>query len=221
MGKHSVQRESRLTGSVRGAMVIGALTTGAIALPAAPAMAATVNIPGIGDVQVPDLPQMPEIPGLPQLPAPTPGAEVPAAPAPWVGLPPAPGTENIPQAWVGIPPVHSTLAEKALDAARTKVGAQYVWGASGPYAFDCSGLVQWSYRQAGFDLPRTSFAMASVGSPVDANTIQPGDIVVQYGGSHVALYAGNGQIVHASTEGQPVKYAPLDWGAVYTARHIG
>ena len=218
MGKHSVQRESRVTGSVRGAMVIGALTTGAIALPAAPAMAATVNIPGIGDVQVPDLPQMPEIPGLP---APTPGAETPAAPAPWVGLPPVPGTEGIPQAWVGVPPVQETASEKALDAARTKVGAQYVWGASGPNAFDCSGLVQWAYRQAGVDLPRTSFAMAGVGSPVDSNSVQPGDIIVQNGGSHVALYAGNGQIVHASTSGEPVKYAPLDWGAVYTARHVG
>lgn len=197
MGKHRQQRESNLTNSMRGALVLGVVTVGAVAAPAAPALAQTLDIPGVGQFQVPDLPAgLPEIPALPTLPAPP---QLPSF------TPPA-------------NPLVQTDGQRALDAAKTKVGAQYVWGASGPYAFDCSGLIQWSYKQAGVSVPRTTYGLAQQGSPVAKSDLQPGDVVLYNGGGHGGLYAGNGQIVHASTSSEPVKYAPLDSMTFYAAR---
>ena len=118
------------------------------------------------------------------------------------------------------PVVQQTVGERALDAARTKIGVMYSYGAAGPNAFDCSGLVQWAYKQAGVNIPRTSFQQATVGSPVSVHDLRPGDIVITDGGGHAAVYAGGGQILHASTSGQPVKYAPLSQFSVYTARRL-
>jgi peptidoglycan DL-endopeptidase CwlO len=164
--------------SIRRATVAGAIALGAFVVPAAPAVAAPVTIPGVGTFDVP------EIPGITPPPA--------AAPAPA----PAP----IPQPSVG---------DKALQAAQSKVGSPYVYGAAGPSSFDCSGLVQWAYKQAGVNLPRTSQAQLSAGAPVALADLRPGDVVSFNGGGHSALYAGNGNVVHASTSGQPVKVAAL------------
>ncbi|MBY6366675.1 C40 family peptidase [Rhodococcoides corynebacterioides] len=169
---------------MRNVLVAGALTAGAIAVPAAPAFAAPVEIPGIGTVEVPDqilsqLPPLPQTPGLPQIPA-------PVAPAPFL-----------------------SAGAQAAQAAESKVGAPYVWGAAGPNAFDCSGLVKWAYQQAGIELPRTSYDQAAAGTPVSQNALQPGDVISFYGGSHSGIYVGNGNVVHASTESQPVKVVPL------------
>jgi len=169
--------------TVRGAIVAGAVTAGTVALPAAPALAAPFEIPGVGTFDVP------EIPGIPQL------------------APPAP---IIPQ----------SAGDRALDAARSKVGAAYAYGSSGPNAFDCSGFVQWAYRQAGISLPRTSFEQANVGAPVAFGDLRPGDIVVTNGGGHAGVYAGDGQILHASTYGVPVGYAPLSQYSVYSIRRM-
>ena len=117
-------------------------------------------------------------------------------------------------------PVVETDGQRALDAAKTKVGAQYSWGASGPYAFDCSGLVQWAYKQAGVSVPRTTYGQMEAGTPVSKSSLQPGDVVLYDGGGHAAMYAGNGTIVHASTAGEPVKYAPLDSMTFYAARRF-
>ncbi|WP_066907071.1 C40 family peptidase [Millisia brevis] len=93
-----------------------------------------------------------------------------------------------------------------LQAALTQLGKPYVWGATGPDGFDCSGLMQWAYAQVGKQIPRTSQAQAAGGIPVSQADLQPGDIVVFYPGqTHVGMYAGNGNIVHASTFGVPVK----------------
>lgn len=109
------------------------------------------------------------------------------------------------------PGASNGTGQAALSAAETKIGAPYVWGATGPDAFDCSGLTSWAYKQAGVDIPRTSEQQAAAGTPVDINDLQPGDLVTFYeGASHVGIYAGDGQILHASTEGVPVGYAPLD-----------
>jgi len=105
----------------------------------------------------------------------------------------------------------TSKGQQILEAAQTKVGAPYVWGATGPDSFDCSGLTSWAYGQAGIDIPRTSQAQSSGGTQVAKGDLQPGDIVSFYGGAtHVGIYAGDGQILHASTEGVPVGYAPLD-----------
>ena len=82
----------------------------------------------------------------------------------------------------------------------SKQGAPYVWGATGPSSFDCSGLTSWAYNQVGKSIPRTSGAQASGGTPVSLNALQPGDIISYYSGaSHVAIYIGDGKHIHSSS----------------------
>ncbi|KAA0023111.1 C40 family peptidase [Antrihabitans cavernicola] len=107
----------------------------------------------------------------------------------------------------------------ALQAGLTRIGDPYVWGATGPNQFDCSGLVQWAYKQIGKNLPRTSEAQAAGGIPVSRDQLEPGDVVLFYpDASHVGIYAGNGNVLHASTFGVPVKVAPMGDMPFYGAR---
>ncbi|MEU4316642.1 C40 family peptidase [Nocardia sp. NPDC024068] len=177
----TVSRQAR---RVAATGAVGAATLGAFLLPAAPAAAQPVTIHGVGTFEIPN-----EI----QIPGGIPGVE-------------APGSAGIAPPF--ITPT-KTAGELALDAALSKVGSPYVYGAAGPDAFDCSGLVQWSYRQAGRELPRTSDAQLSQGAPVSMNDLQPGDVLSFYGGGHSGLYAGDGNVVHASTSGTPVRVAPI------------
>ncbi|MCG7261649.1 hydrolase [Corynebacterium sp. HMSC056E09] len=99
----------------------------------------------------------------------------------------------------------------AVEAALSRIGAPYGWGATGPDVFDCSGLMVWSYQQMGKSIPRTSQAQLAGGTPVPLDQLQPGDIVGYYPGvTHVGMYIGDGQIVHASTYGVPVAVVPLN-----------
>ncbi|MFJ7148129.1 NlpC/P60 family protein [Streptomyces sp. NPDC100445] len=101
-------------------------------------------------------------------------------------------------------------AAAALAAARSALGRPYVWGANGPSGFDCSGLMQWSYAHAGIHLPRTSQAQRFAGRQVPLSQARPGDLVVyRSDASHVAMYAGNGQVIHAPYPGAPVRYDPV------------
>ncbi|MFJ6407420.1 NlpC/P60 family protein [Streptomyces hydrogenans] len=119
-----------------------------------------------------------------------------------------PGEELPPPADLG--PADSRAAAAVL-AARSAVGKPYVWGATGPTAFDCSGLMVWSYRQAGISLPRTSAAQRQAGRRVPLSQAQPGDLVTYRGdASHVAIYAGNGQVIHAPYPGARVRYDPVN-----------
>lgn len=98
----------------------------------------------------------------------------------------------------------------ALQAALTKLGSPYAWGATGPNSFDCSGLTSWAFGQVGVSIPRSSGAQAGSGTAVSRDQLQPGDLVFFYSPvSHVGIYAGDGNVVHASTYGQPVKVAPM------------
>ncbi|TSE01284.1 NlpC/P60 family protein [Skermania sp. ID1734] len=98
----------------------------------------------------------------------------------------------------------------ALQAGLSRIGDPYVWGATGPNAFDCSGLVQWAYKQVGKQLPRTSQAQGEGGVPVRKEDLQPGDVVLFYPDhSHVGIYAGDGMVLHASTFGVPVQVVPM------------
>ena len=108
----------------------------------------------------------------------------------------------------------------AVQAALTRVGSPYSWGASGPGAFDCSGLVMWAFQQAGIALPHSSYALAAGGTPVSRDQLQPGDVVNFYSdASHTGIYVGDGMVVHASTYGVPVKVVPLDGaGPFFNAR---
>jgi cell wall-associated NlpC family hydrolase len=105
----------------------------------------------------------------------------------------------------------SNAAQTAVNTALAQVGDRYVYGATGPNAFDCSGLTTFSYKAAGISLPRTSKAQSTVGTPVSKANLQPGDLVFFYSPvSHVAMYIGNGQIVHALNSRKPVQVMNLD-----------
>ncbi|MFE1247914.1 NlpC/P60 family protein [Streptomyces sp. NPDC058735] len=98
----------------------------------------------------------------------------------------------------------------AVAAARSALGKPYVWGANGPTGFDCSGLMQWSYAQAGVALPRTSQAQRHAGRQIPLSQARPGDLVVyRADASHVGMYMGNGQVIHAPHPGAPVRYDPV------------
>ncbi|MFD7707668.1 NlpC/P60 family protein [Streptomyces sp. NPDC059786] len=102
-------------------------------------------------------------------------------------------------------------AAAAIAYARQALGSPYVWGATGPDAFDCSGLVQAAYRSAGVSLPRTTYAQIDAGHRVARSELAPGDLVFFYSGiSHVGIYIGNGQMIHAPNPSAPVRVAPID-----------
>jgi cell wall-associated NlpC family hydrolase len=113
-------------------------------------------------------------------------------------------------------------AQVAVDTALAQVGDPYVWAAAGPDAFDCSGLTQYAYAAAGVSLPHSSSMQSQMGTPVSRDQLQPGDLVFFYSPvSHVGMYIGNGQMVHASTSGTPVLVASLDSFPSYSgARRI-
>lgn len=105
----------------------------------------------------------------------------------------------------------NSRAAAAISYAYEKLGSPYVWGATGPDAFDCSGLMQAAYRSAGISLPRTTYAQIDAGQPVSRSELRPGDLVFFYSSiSHVGLYVGNGQMIHAPNPSAPVRLAPLD-----------
>ncbi|MEC3958412.1 C40 family peptidase [Nocardia sp. CDC153] len=191
--KRQVRGIQRTARRAAAAGAVGAATLSALLLPATPASAQPVNTP-VGVFDVPDQIQLPPIPGAP--------ASIP------VNIPEIPGIVT-PQGGPAAPAPQNNVHQAAVDAALSRVGDPYVYGASGPNAFDCSGLVQWSYAQAGVSLPRTSYEQAGAGTPVSYDDLQPGDVVSFYGGSHSGIYIGDGNVVHASTAGQPVAVASI------------
>ncbi|WP_043677013.1 C40 family peptidase [Streptomyces xylophagus] len=105
----------------------------------------------------------------------------------------------------------NSRAAAAVSYAYQKLGSPYVWGATGPNAFDCSGLVQAAYSSAGVSLPRTTYAQINAGQRVSRSELRPGDLVFFYSGiSHVGIYVGDGQMIHAPNPTAPVRLAPID-----------
>jgi peptidoglycan DL-endopeptidase CwlO len=101
---------------------------------------------------------------------------------------------------------YATKAEKALAFARAQIGKPYVWGATGPDSYDCSGLTQAAWKAAGVDIPRVTYDQVNIGTTVPLSQAQPGDLVFFYDDiSHVGLYIGNGMMIHAPKPGAYVR----------------
>ncbi len=116
-----------------------------------------------------------------------------AAPAPAVAVPASGG------------------AQTAVRYALAQVGDPYVYGAAGPDAFDCSGLTMAAWAAAGLSISHSASIQASAGTPVSISALQPGDLVFYYSPiSHVGLYIGNGEVVHAPHPGSSVEVVPLN-----------
>lgn len=110
-----------------------------------------------------------------------------------------------------LPVAPGSAAAVAIGAALAQVGDSYAAGGTGPHAFDCSGLTSFAYGTAGVSLPHSSRAQSTLGRQVSRNQLQPGDLVFYYSPiSHVALYIGDGMIVHARTYGKPVAVTSVD-----------
>ncbi|UWE12672.1 C40 family peptidase [Actinacidiphila bryophytorum] len=107
-------------------------------------------------------------------------------------------------------PANASVADKAIAFARTQLGDPYVWGATGPNSWDCSGLTQAAYKAAGVMLPRTTGDQVNVGTRVSESDMQPGDLIFFYSDhSHVGIYIGGGEMIHAPHTGTVVKIAPI------------
>lgn len=104
----------------------------------------------------------------------------------------------------------SGRAAAAVHYALAQVGDAYVYGAAGPNAFDCSGLTMMAWAQAGVGLPHSSSAQFGSGPHIAPSQLRPGDLVFYYSPiSHVAMYIGNGMVVHAANPGEGVRIAPM------------
>jgi peptidoglycan DL-endopeptidase CwlO len=112
--------------------------------------------------------------------------------------------------------------EAMLKAAMSRQGMPYVWGAAGPKSFDCSGLVQWSFAQAGLVMPRVAADQALTGPAVPVSQLQPGDLLFYHTDptaptyiSHVAIFLGNGWMIQAPEPGMDVEVVPADFGTEF------
>lgn len=114
---------------------------------------------------------------------------------------------------------------RAVAEAEKYLGVPYVWGGTTPEGFDCSGLVQYAYQQIGIQISRTSYTQINDGYEVQKDELKAGDLVFfankRQGVHHVAMYIGNGNIIHAPYTGDVVKIIPLSSrDDYYSARRI-
>ncbi|MFI7237327.1 NlpC/P60 family protein [Streptomyces cyaneofuscatus] len=128
------------------------------------------------------------------------------------GTSPGPGTGT----GTGADGSYAAKAEKVLAFARAQIGKPYVWGASGPASYDCSGLTQAAWREAGVTLPRTTWDQVKVGTRVATSDLQPGDLVFFYDDiSHVGIYKGDGMMIHAPKPGANVREESIYYMPIY------
>jgi cell wall-associated NlpC family hydrolase len=113
---------------------------------------------------------------------------------------------------------------QVAQLAQEYVGSRYVWGGTGPYGFDCTGFVQFIYGQFGVSLPRNEAGQLASGTPVGADELLPGDVLVfantyRRGLSHVGIYLGEGRFVHAADEAHGVTVSNL-WDSYWSPRFV-
>ncbi|MFB7559181.1 C40 family peptidase [Streptomyces brevispora] len=110
----------------------------------------------------------------------------------------------------------TTKAEKVLAFARAQIGKPYVWGATGPSSYDCSGLTQAAWKAAGVTLPRTTWDQVEVGTRIATADLRPGDLVFFYDDiSHVGIYKGDGMMIHAPKPGANVREESIYYMPIY------
>jgi cell wall-associated NlpC family hydrolase len=122
----------------------------------------------------------------------------------------------------------SKVLRTMLLAAESRLGMPYIWGANGPESFDCSGLVQWSFAQAGVVMPRVAADQARTGPAVPISRLAPGDLLFYHTDptapgyiSHVAIYLGDGKMIQAPEPGMNVEVVPVDLGSGFAgAVHV-
>ncbi|WP_129841909.1 C40 family peptidase [Streptomyces sp. RFCAC02] len=113
---------------------------------------------------------------------------------------------------------YASLAAQAIAFAEAQLGKPYVWGATGPNSYDCSGLTQAAWLAAGVELPRVTWDQVNAGTRVSYDELQPGDLVFFYDDiSHVGLYTGDGMMIHAPKPGANVRYESIDYMPFYGA----
>jgi len=118
-------------------------------------------------------------------------------------------------------PLAHTVSLDALRAAETREGDPYVWGAAGPYEFDCSGLVVWAFAQEGISLPHYTGSLWNSGMHVSRADLEPGDLLFFFQDiSHVGFYMGDGMMLDAPSAGQDVMVQPVYWSAFVGAVRI-
>jgi cell wall-associated NlpC family hydrolase len=121
-------------------------------------------------------------------------------------------------------PVDANRAGAAVAEARRQLGKPYHWGAAGPNSFDCSGLTLWAWRAGGVSLPHHAASQYSATIHIPLDQLQPGDLVFFHRNlSHVGIYVGNGQMIHAPETGDVVRYASIysEGGPIYAGRVTG
>ena len=106
-----------------------------------------------------------------------------------------------------------------VGVAMRYLGVPYVWGGSSPRGFDCSGLVMYAFAQIGISVPHSSYSQFNMGTPVSMGQLQPGDLVFFSGASHVGIYIGGGQFIHAPHTGDVVKISSMT--GYYSSAFIG
>ena len=119
--------------------------------------------------------------------------------------------------YTGALPSVSGRAAAAVAYVKSKVGDSYVYGATGPNAFDCSGLIYAAYASAGMSIPRTSEEQAAAATSIPASALQPGDVIYFYGypPSHIGMYVGNGMFIDARNSNVGVVWGSLDPSSKY------
>jgi len=155
--------------------------------------------------------------------APAPEPEPAAAPEPEPAAAPEPEPAQEPEPEPApAAPAPSDNGGGAVGTALAQVGDAYVWGAQGPDAFDCSGLTMYAWAAGGVSLPHSAAMQSTMGVPVTRDSLQPGDLVFYYSPiSHVGIYAGNGQLVHAANPSAPVNVTSVDSMPIAAMRRIG
>jgi len=147
-----------------------------------------------------------------QVAAATVGATGTTAPTATTGTTGTSGTTSTEPTYTGST---STQAEKAVAFAYAQLGKPYEWGATGPYSYDCSGLVQAAWAAAGVSIPRVTYDQWAALPHIATSSIQPGDLLYYDGEGHVAMYVGDGYIIDAPRTGLDVEKIPMntDWYA--------